>query len=148
MDELINRFLDKPLSELTAPTEHKVSAADTERHRIYSGALAAILRFYWCGNKYGLAGEYLMNPDPATWSTACPHFGDEYRGHNIAALAVDHDVYIIDFDFNHNRLFDSSAEHAEARLVRRSFSLTQLQDAWNVASATIPPTSTATRCRM
>ena len=37
---------------------------------------------------------------------------------------------IIDFDFNHNAFFRSSAEHAESRLVRRLFSLTDIYDSW------------------
>ncbi len=51
--------------------------------------------------------------------------GDRYLGHNIACIAVDENGSILDFDFNHNELFNSSAEHAEARLVRRLFSLNQ-----------------------
>ena len=46
----------------------------------------------------------------------------EYRGHNIAALAVGPTGKIIDFEFNHNKL-NSSAEHAEARLVKRVYEL-------------------------
>ena len=37
---------------------------------------------------------------------------------------------IIDFDFNHNEFFRSSAEHAESRMVRRLFSLTDIFDSW------------------
>src|SRR3981189_2447238 len=44
---------------------------------------------------------------------------DRYLGHNIACIAVDGNGEIIDFDFNHNDLFRSSAEHAESRMVRR-----------------------------
>ena len=57
---------------------------------------------------------------------------DRYIGHNIACLAVDGDGQIIDFDFNHNDIFRSSAEHAEARLVRRLFSLTDIANSWKV----------------
>ena len=46
-----------------------------------------------------------------------------YLGHNIAAIAVSPTGRIVDFDFNHNELFNSSAEHAEARLLRRLFAL-------------------------
>jgi len=96
------------------------------------------MRHYWSGNKYGLVGEYPRNPSVNAWRDKCPFLGGEYKGHNIAAFAVDHDGYIIDFDFNHNALFDSSVDHAEARLIRRVFSLTQLQDSWNVASQDNP----------
>jgi tRNA(Arg) A34 adenosine deaminase TadA len=69
--------------------------------------------------------------------------GGTYLGHNIAALAVDVDGYVIDFDFNHNEVFNSSVEHAESRLLRRLFSLTQLQDSWKTAPppSAAPPTS-------
>jgi tRNA(Arg) A34 adenosine deaminase TadA len=55
---------------------------------------------------------------------------DRYLGHNIACIAVDGNGRIIDFDFNHNAFFRSSAEHAESRLVRRLFSLTDIYDSW------------------
>ena len=38
---------------------------------------------------------------------------------------------ILDFDFNHNEIFDSSVEHAESRLIRRLFSLTQVNRTYN-----------------
>ena len=41
---------------------------------------------------------------------------DRYLGHNIACIAVDGNGEIIDFDFNHNDFFRSSAEHAESRI--------------------------------
>lgn len=72
--------------------------------------------------------------------------GGRYLGHNIGCLAVDARGAIIDFDFNHNDLFSSSAEHAEARLIRRIFNLNQNYDRWqtvdpsqiiNVAYSTI-----------
>ena len=55
---------------------------------------------------------------------------DRYVGHNIACVAVDGNGEIIDFDFNHNEFFRSSAEHAESRMVRRLFSLTDIFDSW------------------
>jgi len=55
---------------------------------------------------------------------------DRYVGHNIACVAVDGNGEIIDFDFNHNNFFRSSAEHAESRMVRRLFSLTDIFDSW------------------
>ncbi|HUD86782.1 MAG TPA: hypothetical protein VMR17_10020 [Xanthobacteraceae bacterium] len=55
---------------------------------------------------------------------------DRYLGHNIACVAVDGNGEIIDFDFNHNDFFRSSAEHAESRMVRRLFSLTNIFDNW------------------
>ena len=46
---------------------------------------------------------------------------------------------IIDFEFNHNELYNSSAEHAEARLVRRIFNVNQIFDHWE----TIDPNNIA-----
>jgi tRNA(Arg) A34 adenosine deaminase TadA len=40
---------------------------------------------------------------------------------------------VIDFEFNHNRIFNSSAEHAESRMVKRVFMLTQINDSWKVS---------------
>lgn len=102
---------------------------------------------FWNGNKHGPVGIYpqralqidagqptqgprryrgdmIANPGPqrVNW--------DRYLGHNIACLAVDGNGEIIDFDFNHNDLFRSSAEHAESRMVRRLFSLADLADGW------------------
>jgi hypothetical protein len=37
----------------------------------------------------------------------------------------------MDFDFNHNALFDSTVEHAESRLVRRLFALNQIYAPWH-----------------
>ena len=42
---------------------------------------------------------------------------------------------MIDFEFNHNEIFNSSAEHAEARLIRRVFSLSQINNGWDVLAA-------------
>ena len=33
---------------------------------------------------------------------------------------------IMDYEFNHNNVFDSTVEHAESRLVRRLFALNQI----------------------
>jgi tRNA(Arg) A34 adenosine deaminase TadA len=88
----------------------------------------AIVWHYWCGNKRGRRGEYPWNPKPT--ENDPEHLDGDYRGHNIAALGVDGDGRVLDFDFNHNELFRSSAEHAEARLVRRLYSLAQVSESW------------------
>jgi tRNA(Arg) A34 adenosine deaminase TadA/ferredoxin len=69
-------------------------------------------------------GDMIADPDRlrVNW--------DRYVGHNIACIAVDGNGEIIDFDFNHNDFFRSSAEHAESRMVRRLFSLTDVFDSW------------------
>jgi tRNA(Arg) A34 adenosine deaminase TadA len=136
---------DKPLSELVE-LEHRrraLEASEKERYRIYSLAVMALVKRYWNGNKYRKnlqAGteEYPQrmaqllavapaNP-PAQPTHVTVYEGGDYEGHNICCLAVGRSGRIIDFDFNHNELFNSSAEHAEARLVRRLFSLTALPD--------------------
>jgi tRNA(Arg) A34 adenosine deaminase TadA len=123
--------------------------AAQERHRIYCYLLMKLILRFWNGNKNGPFGIYPqrdrrqlagpkpaddgprryvgdMNPNP---DRNRPNW-DRYLGHNIACIAVDGNGSIIDFDFNHNALFRSSAEHAESRLVRRLFSLTDIFDSW------------------
>jgi tRNA(Arg) A34 adenosine deaminase TadA len=125
------------------------NAAAQERHRIYCYLLMKLIARFWNGNKNGPFGIYPqrdrlqlagakgaddaprlyrgdMNPHP---DQQRPNW-DRYLGHNIACVAVDGDGQIIDFDFNHNAFFRSSAEHAESRLVRRLFSLTDIFDSW------------------
>jgi tRNA(Arg) A34 adenosine deaminase TadA len=134
----LEKFWDKKVSELCELEEQAVlTAAQQERHRIYSYLLMAIIHHYWNGNKRGRHGEYPWNDTPALTDPSWMH-GD-YRGHNIAALAVDGDGHILDFDFNHNELFNSSTEHAETRLVRRLYSLAQISDSWTA----IPPSTAA-----
>jgi tRNA(Arg) A34 adenosine deaminase TadA len=118
-----------------------------ERHRIYCHLLMKLMVRFWNGNKRGPLGSYprrvkqmeavqpvqptqryrgdmIENPDRLriNW--------DRYVGHNIACVAVDGNGEIIDFDFNHNDFFRSSTEHAESRMVRRLFSLTDIFDSW------------------
>jgi tRNA(Arg) A34 adenosine deaminase TadA len=118
-----------------------------ERHRIYCHLLMKLMVRFWNGNKRGPLGSYprrvkqmeavqpvqptqryrgdmIENPDRlrVNW--------DRYVGHNIACVAVDGNGEIIDFDFNHNDFFRSSTEHAESRMVRRLFSLTDIFDSW------------------
>jgi tRNA(Arg) A34 adenosine deaminase TadA len=129
----LDKFLARPVSELVA-TPRPAAAIEPEcleRHRIYALLLMAITRWYWNGNKRGRRGVYGLNPTEAAGDVG-NYLGADYLGHNIAALAVDSDGAIIDFDFNHNEIFNSSAEHAEGRLVRRLFSLVQIEDTWNV----------------
>jgi tRNA(Arg) A34 adenosine deaminase TadA len=72
------------------------------------------------------SGDVVKDPDPSVPRVSW----DRYLGHNIACIAVDGNGEIIDFDFNHNDLFRSTAEHAESRMVRRLFSLTDIFDSW------------------
>jgi len=142
----------KPLSQvvhidLSAAAPELASEAVRERHRIYCHLLMKLMVRFWNGNKRGPLGSYprrvkqmeavqpvqptqryrgdmIADPDRlrVNW--------DRYVGHNIACIAVDGNGEIIDFDFNHNDFFRSSAEHAESRMVRRLFSLTDVFDSW------------------
>lgn len=118
-----------------------------ERHRIYSYLLMKLITRFWNGNKKGALGHYPQRLKQITARNPERYRGDQlsnpgnnrfewdrYLGHNIACLAVDGNGEIIDFDFNHNEFFRSSAEHAEARMVRRLFSLTSIFDNWKVGT--------------
>jgi tRNA(Arg) A34 adenosine deaminase TadA len=145
---LLSKYWEQPVSDLVdvkladaAPALSKEFVR--ERHRIYCFLLMRLIRRFWNGNKRGPIGEYPrrkkqllipgryqgdmfshMPPDPLRMNW------DRYLGHNIACLAVDGNGEIIDFEFNHNDFFRSSAEHAESRMVRRLFGLTDIRDGW------------------
>jgi tRNA(Arg) A34 adenosine deaminase TadA len=128
----LEKYWNLPVSQLCELEEPAVLTPEQkERHRIYCFLLMAIVHQYWNGYKKGRFGEYPWNDKPGPDDPTALH-GD-YLGHNIAALAVDANGYVLDFDFNHNTLFNSSAEHAEARLVRRLYSLAQVSDSWTPA---------------
>jgi tRNA(Arg) A34 adenosine deaminase TadA len=142
----------KPLREVVqvdpiVAAPELANEAVKERHRIYCHLLMKLTVRFWNGNKRGPLGSYprrvkqmeavqpvqptqryrgdmIENPDRlrVNW--------DRYVGHNIACVAVDGNGEVIDFDFNHNDFFRSSAEHAESRMVRRLFSLTDIFDSW------------------
>jgi tRNA(Arg) A34 adenosine deaminase TadA len=155
----------KPVAEV-ASVDMGAAAPDLtddavkERHRIFCFLLMAIIRRFWNGNKRGPMGLYPAREKQklASQDGNLPYFrykgdmlktGDNYRinwdrylGHNIACIAVDGNGEVIDFDFNHNDFFRSSAEHAEARMVRRLFSLTSISDGWKTGQR-IPERSRA-----
>ncbi|HEV3304456.1 MAG TPA: deaminase [Planctomycetaceae bacterium] len=133
----LDGYLNGPVRDLIAEPTVPIPPEVAERHRIYALLLMAIARWYWNPNKRGRLGVYPLNPSLAAGDIG-NYLDKDYLGHNIGGLAVDADGRIIDFDFNHNEIFDSSAEHAEARLVRRVFSLVQVEDTWNVNAARIP----------
>ncbi len=129
-DSNFDLWKDRKVSDLAAISTSGIPAEQAERHRIYSLAVMAITLYYWNGNKYGRYVRYPLNePLPVT---SPGKLGDDYVGHNISALIVDGDGYIIDMDFNHNEIFNSSVEHAESRLLRRTFSLSQIYDSWDL----------------
>lgn len=133
-------YWNKPLCELARIDLAPISAEESERHRIYSLLLMSIVHCFWNGNKRGQDGQYPWRPKqrrPDGSYIGDPRYGDRYLGHNIACLGVDGRGEIIDFDFNHNDILSSSAEHAESRLVRRVFSLSQIYDNWKVKDPNI-----------
>src|SRR5258708_6067057 len=140
LNQVVEVDLRKDAPELAEP-------AVQERHRIYCYLLMKLVHRFWNGNKRGPFGTYPMRarqldvaqlpPNPKRYrGDMLDRPGglrvnwDRYLGHNIACIAVDGNGEIIDFDFNHNDFFRSSAEHAESRMVRRLFSLTDIFDSW------------------
>jgi tRNA(Arg) A34 adenosine deaminase TadA len=131
---------DSPLSEIATLPKFETTAEDRERHKIFSLMLFGLMKRFFNGNKNGARGEYPWRESQLDDDKA-RYVGGDYLGHNIGALAVDGRGEVIDFDFNHNQVYGSSAEHAEARLIRRVFSLTQIYDNWQTRKATDPPRS-------
>jgi tRNA(Arg) A34 adenosine deaminase TadA len=141
-----------PVHALATVATPPFTEVELERHQIFTLLVMALVHRYWNGNKYGAVGDYPLRPNQRLDRTdtrpvklylgaerrgvpgALPSHDFDYLGHNIAAIAVDRNGNVIDFEFNHNEVLDSSVEHAESRLIRRVFSLTQLDQAWAVAS--------------
>ncbi|NEK18183.1 hypothetical protein [Rhizobium leguminosarum] len=136
-------YWNKPVGELATVATSEIALEERERHRIYSLLTMAITAVFWNGNKRGQDGVYPWRPLQRKPNGT--YQGDRYLGHNIASLAVAGNGEIIDFDFNHNDIFNSSAEHAEARLVRRVFNLNQIYDNWQTKKpGERPPSSYGT----
>jgi tRNA(Arg) A34 adenosine deaminase TadA len=137
LNQVVEVDLHRDAPELAEP-------AVRERHRIYCHLLMKLIHRFWNGNKRGPLGTYPLRPQQKDVPQQPERYRgdmmdnaggirvnwDRYLGHNIACIAVDGNGEIIDFDFNHNDLFRSSAEHAESRMVRRLFSLTDIFDNW------------------
>jgi tRNA(Arg) A34 adenosine deaminase TadA len=133
------------LATVDLPT---LTKAEAERRYIFSLLVLTLIDRYFNGNKYGAFGLYpsrvAQRLDPSAEGgpfRGTPRQGDpskgcdfDYLGHNIACIAVDAKNEVIDFDFNHNEVLDSSVEHAESRLIRRVFSLTRIYDGWRVGT--------------
>lgn len=124
----LKEFWDEPVRTLVSLPLPRFEATEIERHTLYCGLLSKLIVHYWNGNKRGKEGKYPWRS--AQLLKTGQYNGGDYLGHNIAALAVDANGFVIDFDFNHNELFSSSVEHAESRLIRRIFSLAQLNNGW------------------
>ncbi len=121
----LNEIWSNDVSELVQLPDPNLSLESRERHAVYCYLVMALVEHSWAGHKRGSDGTY-------PWCPRQVNSRKPYLGHNIACVAVNSHGRVIDFDFNHNELFNSSIEHAEARLVRRLFSLLQL------ASSEIP----------
>jgi len=128
----LTEYWSKPVSSLAEVENTKIADPDAERHMVFALLALALVADAFNGNKRGATGDYPWREnqkiEPGRYRG--DGFGDRYFGHNIACLAVDGRGEIIDFEFNHNELYNSSAEHAEARLVRRIFNLNQVFDHW------------------
>ena len=129
-----------PLSEFATLPPAELEPGLRERHGIYSLLTMAVVASQFNGNKHGDRGDY------GAWRKGQValeaggnrvYRGGTYLGHNIGAIAVDARGTIVDFDFNHNEVFNSSVEHAESRLVRRLFGLAQVFDPWRQAGVGI-----------
>jgi len=120
------------------PLESQLDEGKKERYRLYAYLVMRLVLENHNGNRFGLQGVYddraaetlpLLNPSqPNVYKPL-----DSYFGHNIACIAVDGAGHVIDFEFNHNEVFRSPIEHAEARLVRRIFGLNHLYDQHRLA---------------
>ena len=129
----LEKFWNATVHRFTTLDPPQFEGWEKERHRIYSLLLLAMVCAKWNGNKYGEIGDYgQWRADQLLGSANGQNFydGGSYLGHNIAALAVDAEGRIMDFEFNHNAIFDSTVEHAESRLVRRLFALNQIYSPW------------------
>jgi len=136
-------YWNEPVRKLAEVKLDEFVPEQAERHTIYSLLTLALIYEYWNGNKSGAVGTYPWRPKQmiSEGRYRGDRFGDRYIGHNIACIAVDENGEVIDFEFNHNELYNSSVEHAEARLIRRVFSLNQIYDHWQAhATADIRPT--------
>lgn len=126
-------YWKKPVANLVTVANKPIDAGQAERHRIYSLLVMALTAGYWNGNKRGQDGTYPWRVKQRLANGM--YKGDRYLGHNIACVAVDGNGEVVDFEFNHNEIFNSSAEHAETRLVRRMFNLTRVYDSWQTEKA-------------
>ena len=138
MSEL-SKYIDGPVRKLVELIPTEISPADQERHRLYCLLLMAMVAHNFCARANSVdapAGkEHGMNPllpEDHELAKRGQFLRRDYNGHNIAAFAVDRKGRIIDFDFNHNELFNSSVEHAEARLLNRLFKLSKIHDSWAI----------------
>lgn len=141
----LDEYLNKYVYQLVEDSPKPLIEQEIERHKIYSLLLMSMVAYCWNGNKKNIPKEILPSTeidyginlllsDDENFKKRGKYLSNDYLGHNIAAFAVDREGYIIDFDFNHNQLFNNSTQHAEARLLQRLFSLNQIHDSWNIGA--------------
>ncbi len=130
----LEQFRTMTVEQFATLNRHELDDGQKERHRLYSLLVCALLYDKWNGNIRGEVGDYGVwrkgQIIGTTESGERIHGGGSYLGHNIAAVAVDGEGRVVDYDFNHNNVFDSTVEHAESRLIRRVFALTQIYDSY------------------
>lgn len=137
LEEILKTF---PMTAQLMQVHIALEREEQLRHQLFLRLAMALVAHFWNGNTNGPTGEYPQRRKQQTGEivkngkpvTNLYGDGKQYFGHNIAAVAVDGDHHVIDFDFNHNDLFKSSIEHAEARLMRRLFNLTGLRSEWSL----------------
>lgn len=128
-DSLLARHWQQPLCDFAAPPAPAIEPVEAERHAIHAGLLMAIVAAWWNGNLRGSRdSDYpsRVHQRRADGTYLGDRLGDRYLGHNIAALAVDRTGRVRDVDFNHNTIYASTVQHAEARLIRRLFDIDAL----------------------
>src|SRR5687768_3781609 len=81
------------LSAADLPVKY-LQAEERERHLLYVQLVMSLVYKYWNGNKKGRDGTYRFRDAQLKENTY-----ESYLGHNIAAIAVDGDGRVADFDF-------------------------------------------------
>ena len=119
-----------------------LSESQRNRRHEFCLFLMATLSKNYNQNKFGIVGVYNLGRERSGHYTRVDDDNSvnvygledgEYRGHNIAAMAIyeidSESPRILEICFNHVKLFDSTSEHAEERLVDRLF---QCRGSYNV----------------
>src|SRR5258705_147687 len=108
---------NEPVNKLVSVPSPSLPEGEKERHRLYCLLIMSLVCEYWNGNKLGRTGNYPLRKQQLL-TDGVTYAGGDYLGHNIASIAVDGYGYVIDFDFNHNEVYNSSVDHAQSRLDR------------------------------
>src|SRR6266446_6975637 len=106
-DGRLGDLWDQQVKDLVLLPDPKLSCEQNERHRLYNLLVMSLVVHYWNGNKRGNLGEYPWR-EKQRGPGGRGYLGGDYLGHNIASIAVDGKGEVIDFDFNHNDILNSS----------------------------------------